>query len=119
MSMKNIIFKSFNFLIAVSLLSGCGLYKKYERPEVDTKGLVRDTVSVLVCKNNLPYAFRNNFFTQSGDYWINTPSARGCDSARTLLKLQVVEGQKTTVTLPMCADQPSVSWSEPSWAVPA
>ena len=44
--MKNIIFKSFNFLIAVSLLSGCGLYKKYERPEVDTKGLVRDTVSV-------------------------------------------------------------------------
>ena len=71
---------------------------------------VRDTVSVLVCKNNLPYAFRNNFFTQSGDYWINTPSARGCDSARTLLKLQVVEGQKTTVTLPMCADQPSVSY---------
>ena len=46
MSMKNIIFKSFNFLIAVSLLSGCGLYNKYERPEVDTKGLVRDTVSI-------------------------------------------------------------------------
>ena len=44
--MKNIIFKSFNFLIAVSLLSGCGLYNKYERPEVDTKGLVRDTVSI-------------------------------------------------------------------------
>ncbi|MBQ6201561.1 MAG: efflux transporter outer membrane subunit [Prevotella sp.] len=46
MSMKNIIFKSFNFLIAVSLLSGCGLYNKYERPEVDAKGLVRDTVSL-------------------------------------------------------------------------
>ena len=44
--MKNIFFKSFNFLIAVSLLSGCGLYNKYERPEVDTKGLVRDTVSI-------------------------------------------------------------------------
>ena len=44
--MKNIIFKSFNFLIAVSLLSGCGLYNKYERTEVDTKGLVRDTVSI-------------------------------------------------------------------------
>ena len=44
--MKNRIFKSFNFLIAVSLLSGCGLYNKYERPEVDTKGLVRDTVSI-------------------------------------------------------------------------
>ena len=44
--MKNLIFKSFNFLIAVTLLSGCGLYNKYERPEVDTKGLVRDTVSI-------------------------------------------------------------------------
>ena len=44
--MKNRIFKSFNFLIAVSLLSGCGLYNRYERPEVDTKGLVRDTVSI-------------------------------------------------------------------------
>ena len=46
MSMKNLIFKSFNFLIAVTLLSSCGLYNKYERPEVDTKGLVRDTVSI-------------------------------------------------------------------------
>jgi NodT family efflux transporter outer membrane factor (OMF) lipoprotein len=31
---------------AALLLSSCGLYNKYERPEVDTKGLVRDTVSV-------------------------------------------------------------------------
>ncbi len=31
---------------AVFLLSGCGLYNKYERPEVDTRGLVRDTVSL-------------------------------------------------------------------------
>ena len=28
------------------LLSSCGLYNKYERPNVDTKGLVRDTVSL-------------------------------------------------------------------------
>ncbi len=28
------------------LLSSCGLYNKYERPEVDTKGLVRDTQSL-------------------------------------------------------------------------
>ena len=31
---------------AALLLSSCGLYNKYERPEVDTKGLVRDTVSI-------------------------------------------------------------------------
>jgi NodT family efflux transporter outer membrane factor (OMF) lipoprotein len=28
------------------LLTSCGLYNKYERPEVDTKGLVRDTQSL-------------------------------------------------------------------------
>ena len=31
---------------AAMLLSSCGLYNKYERPEVDTKGLVRDTQSL-------------------------------------------------------------------------
>ena len=31
---------------AALLLSGCGLYNKYERPEVDTRGLVRDTRSL-------------------------------------------------------------------------
>ena len=31
---------------AALLLTSCGLYNKYERPEVDTKGLVRDTVSL-------------------------------------------------------------------------
>ncbi len=34
------------FMSAALLLSSCGLYNKYERPEVDTKGLVRDTVSI-------------------------------------------------------------------------
>ncbi len=71
---------------------------------------VTDTVSARVCKNNLPYAFRNNFYVESGDYWISTPTRNGCDSARTLLKLRVVEGQHTTVTLPMCPDQPSVTY---------
>ena len=31
---------------AALLLSSCGLYNKYERPDVNTKGLVRDTVSL-------------------------------------------------------------------------
>ncbi len=34
------------FMSAAMLLSSCGLYNKYERPEVDTKGLVRDTQSL-------------------------------------------------------------------------
>ena len=40
--MKKIVLMSF----AALLLSSCGLYNKYERPEVDTRGLVRDTVSI-------------------------------------------------------------------------
>ena len=31
---------------AALLLTSCGLYNKYERPDVDTKGLFRDTVSL-------------------------------------------------------------------------
>ena len=42
--MKHLIFKFFNFLIAAMLLSSCGLYNKYERPDVNTKGLIRDIV---------------------------------------------------------------------------
>ena len=34
------------FMSAALLLSSCGLYNKYERPDVNTKGLVRDTVSL-------------------------------------------------------------------------
>jgi len=33
-------------LSATVLMSGCGIYNKYERPEVNTAGLVRDSVSV-------------------------------------------------------------------------
>lgn len=40
-----LIFNCLNFLIAASLLTGCGLYNKYERPEVDTQGLIRDAFS--------------------------------------------------------------------------
>lgn len=42
--MKHLIFKYFNFLIAVTLLTSCGLYNKYERPDVNTTGLIRDIV---------------------------------------------------------------------------
>jgi multidrug efflux system outer membrane protein len=44
----NIEMKSFNIIIMVSaaaLLSGCGIYGKYERPEVDAAGIVRDVTS--------------------------------------------------------------------------
>ena len=40
--------KSKNILMMISaaaLLSSCGIYGKYERPEVNTAGLVRDVAS--------------------------------------------------------------------------
>ena len=44
--MKHLIFKYFNFLIAATLLSSCGLYGKYHRSEnVNTQGLIRDLTS--------------------------------------------------------------------------
>ena len=41
MNMKKVLIIS----SAVLLLSGCGLYNKYERPDVNTSGLIRDAVS--------------------------------------------------------------------------
>ncbi len=71
---------------------------------------ILDTVVERICKNDLPYIYNNQFFTQSGNYWIHKPSVHGCDSARTLLRLRVTEGQHTTVTLPMCYNQASVTY---------
>ena len=42
MKVRNIILSA----SAAVLVSSCGLYNKYERPELNVKGLVRDTVSV-------------------------------------------------------------------------
>ncbi len=33
-------------IVAATLLTGCGLYNKYERPEVKDEGLVRDPISI-------------------------------------------------------------------------
>ena len=42
---RSIIFKFFNFCIAALLLTSCGLYNKYDRPEVVADGIVRDPVA--------------------------------------------------------------------------
>jgi len=70
---------------------------------------VKDTVNARVCRNNLPYAYLSNFYSQSGDYLINTSTTKGCDSAQTLLKLQVLDGQHEIVNVPMCYNQDTVN----------
>ena len=69
---------------------------------------VKDTLSVSVCSNKLPYYFNRNYFTESGDYWVDFPSVKGCDSAHVLFRFQVMEGQRDTVPVTICPSQASV-----------
>lgn len=66
----------------------------------------KDTVTARVCRNNLPYAYKGNFYTQQGSYWVNTPTQQGCDSLKTLVNLEVLEGQRDTILVPMCGVDP-------------
>ena len=68
----------------------------------------KDTVTARVCRNNLPYAYHGNFYTQPGNYWVNTPTLQGCDSLRTLVNLVVLEGQRDTTFISMCNAEPVV-----------
>ena len=65
-----------------------------------------DTVTARVCRNNLPYAYHKNFYTQPGNYWVNTSTVLGCDSLRTLVNLEVLEGQRDTTYVSMCNAEP-------------
>ena len=67
-----------------------------------------DTVTARVCRNKLPYAYHGNFYTQAGNYWVNTPTLQGCDSLRTLVSLEVLEGQRDTTFVSMCNTEPVV-----------
>ena len=68
----------------------------------------KDTVKARVCRNNLPYAFHGNFYTESGNYWVHTPTLQGCDSLSTLVSLEVLEGQNDTTFASMCNATPVV-----------
>lgn len=79
---------------------------------------VRDTAQQSVCRNKLPYAYHGNFYTESGEYWVDFPSVQGCDSAHTLLQLQVLSGQHDTVDLALCYGQSSVSYEDLNFTAP-
>lgn len=79
---------------------------------------VVDTMEVRVCRNNLPYAFRNNFYTETGNYWTSASTVLGCDSANTLLKLLVLDGQRDTLQLTMCYDDSVIIYNDISFTDP-
>ena len=68
----------------------------------------KDTVTARVCRSQLPYVYKKNFYTQSGTYWVSTLTLQGCDSLRTLLNLEVLEGQRDTTFVSMCNAEPVV-----------
>lgn len=81
------------------MMTGCGLYNKYERPEVNTKGLVRDTVSTTdtlavsdtTSFGNLPW--REVFTDAHLQSLIDTALANNTNLLNAALNVKMVEDQ--------------------------
>lgn len=101
-------------LFATALLSGCGLYNKYERPAVNTKGIVRDTISAsdtlavadTASFGNLPW--RSVFTDARLQGYIETALHRNADLLNAALTVQMAEAQLKAAKL---AFLPSFSFS--------
>ncbi|MCD8282013.1 MAG: efflux transporter outer membrane subunit [Prevotella sp.] len=93
--------KKYSLLVisAVVLLSGCGIYGKYERPNVNTTGLVRDVLSdadTLVVADtasfgNLPW--RDVFTDPQLQELISLGLANNVDMLNAALNVKMVEAQ--------------------------
>ena len=87
------------FASASLLMTSCGLYTKYERPDVNTKGLVRDTqsatdtlaVAETACFGNLPW--RSVFTDPQLQSLIEKGLANNTDLLNAALNVKTVEDQ--------------------------
>ena len=99
---------------ATLLLGSCGLYNKYERPEVNTVGLVRDSLSLTdtlavadtTSFGNLPW--RNVFTDPQLQTLIETGLEHNTDLLNAALNVKMVEAQLLAAKL---AFVPSFSFS--------
>lgn len=99
---------------AVVIMSSCGLYNKYERPEVNTEGIVRDVISdtdTLAVTDtasfgNLPW--REVFTDPQLQSLIETALANNVDMLNAALNVKMVEAQLKVAKL---AFVPSFSFS--------
>lgn len=93
------------FASAGVLLSGCGIYTKYERPDIITDGLVRDTVSLsdtLVINDttsfgNLPW--RSVFTDTQLQALIDTALTNNVDLLNAALNVKMAKAQLTASKL--------------------
>ncbi|MGM9705031.1 MAG: TolC family protein [Prevotella sp.] len=91
--------KLFIFMSATLLLGSCGLYNKYERPEVNTIGLIRDSVSLTdtlaandtTSFGNLPW--RSVFTDPQLQTLIETGLEHNTDLLNAALNVKMVEAQ--------------------------
>lgn len=97
--------KLLTIMSATLLLSSCGLYNKYERPDVNTTGLVRDTASVsdtlavrdTVNFGNLPW--REVFTDPQLQALIEQGLENNVDLLNAALNVKMVEAQLTAAKL--------------------
>lgn len=97
--------KLLTIMSATLLLSSCGLYNKYERPDVNTTGLVRDTASVsdtLAVRDtanfgNLPW--REVFIDPQLQALIEQGLENNVDLLNAALNVKMVEAQLTAAKL--------------------
>ena len=90
---------------AAALMSGCGIYGKYERPEVNTTGLVRDVTSATdtlavtdtTSFGNLPW--RSVFTDPQLQSLIEKGLANNTDLLNAALNVKMVEAQLTVAKL--------------------
>lgn len=99
---------------ATLLLGSCGIYNKYERPDLNTKGLVRDTASLTdtlavqdtVSFGNMPW--RKVFTDPQLQSLIETALANNVDLLNAAQNVKIVQAQLTTAKLSYL---PSLSFS--------
>ena len=97
MKIKNI----FPFAASALLLASCGIYNKYERPEVNAQGLIRDVqsdtdtlaVADTTSFGNLPW--RQVFTDPQLQSLIETSLAHNTDYLNCALNVKMVEAQLT------------------------
>ena len=110
MKIKNI----FPFAASALLLASCGIYNKYERPEVNAQGLIRDVqsdtdtlaVADTTSFGNLPW--RQVFTDPQLQSLIETALAHNTDYLNCALNVKMVEAQLTMAKL---AFLPSVAFT--------
>ena len=108
--MKKVILMSF----AALLLTGCGLYNKYDRPEVNAEGLVRDPLSLtdtLAVQDSTSFGYMpwRSVFT---DPQLQSLIQQGLDNNPDLLNAALnVKMMETALTVAKLAFLPSVTLS--------